>query len=128
GTNYNVVNSGLITVGAGGSAIQLAQDSAATNIGTIRVGIGGIAFDLNFGNNNTIVNSGFVYAPNGFSVNGGTDGNTITNTGYLQGTIVLSGANTLTNQGYLIIGDPNAYSPGIVFMPCGTLINDSTGT
>jgi uncharacterized protein with beta-barrel porin domain len=128
-TNYNVVNSGLISVGQSGSAIQLVQDSAATNSGTIRVAAGGVAFDLNFGNNNTIVNSGNVYASSGFSINGASDGNTITNTGYMQGTIFLFGANTLTNRGTLIIDDPNAYSGGgFVFMSGGTLINDPTGT
>ena len=134
GTNYNVVNSGLITVGASGSAIQLAQDSAATNSGTIRVGTGGVAFDLNLGNNNTIVNAGSVYAPNGFSINGFSDGNTFTNTGYLQGTIVLigNGPNSVTNQGYMIIGDPNAYAPGFAIVTSagggGQLINDPSGT
>jgi hypothetical protein len=130
--NYNILNAGTITVGAGGSAIQVGEGNVVVNLGAIHVGAGGIAFDLNglggMSGTNNILNAGSVFAPNGFSILGFSDGNTIINTGYLQGTIGLLGANTLTNQGYVIIGDPIAYAAGFAIMFGGTLINDPTGT
>jgi uncharacterized protein with beta-barrel porin domain len=140
-SNYIVNNTGTIALSNGGSAIQLGGGNTATNSGTIAIGGLGIGFDVNGvnGNNsggNTITNSGSVLIPNGFSVFGFTNGNTVTNTGYLQGTIELLGDNNvLTNKGTLIAGDPSNFGTaksvtifGFGGGAGGTLINDPSGT
>src|ERR1700757_615730 len=94
---------GVIRAGDTSFGIYGGDGNAVRNDGTIIVG--NAAYGIGFGSGNDILNSGSVFAPNGIAIFGLSD-NTITNTGTLQGSIVLGGPdNTFINRGYIIGGD-----------------------
>ena len=135
GTNYNVVNTGTISVGDNNAfGIQVDGGNTIINSGTIRAGFGsgGIQFNA-FGDNtaNTLINSGSIVVSFGFALVGDSN-NIIINNGYIQGQVILGffggAGNSFTNNGYVIGGDPTTFgAPAGVFI-AGTLINEATGT
>jgi uncharacterized protein with beta-barrel porin domain len=127
-SNYNVVNSGTISIN-NGLGIQVDGGNTVTNSGVISAGPLGMGIQLNgFGDptGNTVFNSGSIVAQTAIV---GTYNNTVTNTGTLQGAILLVGFdNTLTNRGYMIGGDPASFPSPSGGLIGGTLINDPSGT
>jgi uncharacterized protein with beta-barrel porin domain len=126
GNTFINTSGGVIRAGDTSFGIYGGDGNAVRNDGTIIVG--NAAYGIGFGSGNDILNSGSVFAPNGIAIFGLSD-NTITNTGTLQGSIVLGGPdNTFINRGYIISGDPSSFTTPFPSFFGGTLINDPDGT
>ncbi len=160
GSGVTLINSGSITVGADGTGIGSRGNNAViTNSGTVTVGGCGVGIDTSFGSGATINNSGRVIASGcaatgvslgtndtltntgviigsalgggaGGSVTGAGGGNTILNSGTIDGPITLTagGGNTLTNAGLITVSAPLALTGGVFHVMDGTFTQTATGT
>ncbi|MBS0548343.1 MAG: autotransporter domain-containing protein [Proteobacteria bacterium] len=133
--NAIIVNSGTVTVGACGHAIDTAGGSGAqiTNSGKLTAtGCGGTGVAM--GTNDTLTNSGTIIGSAlggglGGALTGAGGGNTIVNSGILDGPITFTagGNNTLTNSGTMTISTPLAESGGVFHTLDGVFTQTAQG-
>jgi len=140
GDNSTVTNTGTITVGASGAGIDVivpfsgaaaGAGTSITNAGTIIVGAGGIG--VNFGDSATLNNSGTIRVTG----TGSSALNTcacavalVTNSGTLDGQVLLGAGSSLTNSGLITVTDTDASNQVGSFAHIGgdTFIQTATGT
>ncbi|HEY6259545.1 MAG TPA: autotransporter domain-containing protein [Xanthobacteraceae bacterium] len=101
-------NNGTVIAGPSGSGVYLGDNNSFTNNGTISGGQTGFTL---FGSNNTFVNNGTVRGTDAAGASFGslgTNGDTVTNNGTLDGAVFLQfGANNLlVNNGLITITNP----------------------
>jgi len=134
--NAIIVNSGSVTVGSCGHGIDTSAGSGAqiTNSGRITA-TGCAATGVALGTNDTLNNSGTIIGSAlggglGGAITASAGGNTIVNSGTLDGPLTLSSAgdNTLTNSGLITISTPLAQSGGVFHTIDGIFTQTAQGT
>jgi uncharacterized protein with beta-barrel porin domain len=140
GDNSTVTNSGTIIAGAGGTGIDIiapfsgpagAAGTAVINSGMVIVGTGGIG--VNFQDTGSLNNTGIIRAPGLGSIAINTCAcviGVVTNSGTIDGQIILGVGSSVTNSGLITVTDTDATNPagGFAHIAGETFAQTATGT
>jgi outer membrane autotransporter protein len=130
----NIANFGTINVGACGKGIDTSAGSGSTIVNAGRITASGCgATGVALGAGDTLTNTGVIVGSAlggglGGSLTGSGGGNTVLNSGTLDGPISLStaGDNSLTNAGLITISTPLAQTGGVFHTVDGVFTNQAS--